>query len=299
MKIINSKIRILIIVCSLFVFSSFASESIDDILKKYDHTLRKSYFSLVQKNVMKTSKYTVKNGRMVFIGQPRAVVVESVRKLVSEETQDFYSLVRVLEPVYDKGVGLLYYEYYDTKKENDNWMYLPSVDKVRRMVSTTNDNDDSGNFLGTEFCTEDMQIRKIDDYTSKLIGEDTYDGNPVWIVEMIPTEKRSKISKYGKVIAWIDKEKYHSIKEELYDHKGNLYKQHIYKDFELVDNIWTPRNSIMINLKNNRVTTNEVQYVGHNFPMENEFFSHRTFSDFAYYERNMKEYRKNWKKSNL
>jgi Outer membrane lipoprotein-sorting protein len=281
-------------VCSLIV-SSLSAQSVSEIMVKYDYALRKTYFSLIQKNILSTCKYTVKEDHLVYIGKPRVVVVESVRKLVSDATQDFYSMVYVLEPVSDKGVGLLYYEYYDTRKDNDNWMYLPAFGKVKRIIASTNESDDSGNFLGTEFCTEDMQIRKISDYTCKILAEETFENRPTWIVEMIPTPARLAKTKYSKIKAWIDKERYLSIKEELYDHNGNLYKQHVYKNFELVNNIWTARKSMMMNLSNHRVTSNDVKYVGHNFKVSSEFFTQRTFVDFAYRERNMNEFRKYWK----
>lgn len=295
MKSIKITTIIFLSVYSLIVSSPLSAQSLEEIMVTYDNKLRKSYFSLVQKNILSTYKYAVKDGRMVYVGKPRVVVVESVRKLVNESTQDFYSLVNVLEPVNDKGIGLLYYEYYDSRKDNDNWMFLPALGKVKRMIASTNESDDSGNFLGTEFCTEDMQIRKLSDYTFKMLGEETYQDRPAWKIEMLPTAARLEKSKYSKIIAWIDKERFMSVKEELYDHKGKLYKIHIYKDFELVNNIWTPRTSTMTNLSNNRLTTNDVKLVGHNFNVANDFFTHRTFTDFAYRERNMAELRKHWK----
>jgi hypothetical protein len=279
----------MIIVCPV------QAQSVDEIMTKYDNTLRKSYLSLVQSNTLSTCKYAIKDKRLDYIGKPRIVVVESVRKLVKDDSQDFYSIINVLEPVSDKGVGLLYYEYYDTRKDNDNWMYLPAFGKVKRIISSTNDREDSGNFLGTEFCTEDMQIRKIVDYTYKTLREETYDGRPSWVIEMTPTPDKLGKTKYGKIIVWLDKDRYLSIKEDLYDHHGNLYKQHIYQNFELLDNIWTARKAMIINLFNNRITINDVKYVGYNVAVNNDFFAQRTFVDFAYRERNMEEFRKHWK----
>jgi hypothetical protein len=281
--------------CAFVLSSSLQAQSVSEIIEKYDRTLRKSYFSLAQKNILSTCKYEIDNNRLVYIGKPRVVVVESVRKLVSDETQDFYSIVNVLEPANDKGVGLLYYEYYDSRKDNDNWMYLPAFGKVKRIISSTNSRDDSGNFLGTEFCTEDMQIRKTVDYTYKLLGEEDSGGRPAWAVEMTPTPEKLGKTKYGKIVAWIDRERFISIKEDLYDHNGNLYKQHIYQDFELIDGIWTARKALIINFSNHRLTINDVKSVGYDVNVADDFFTQRTFVDFAYRERNMEIFRKQWK----
>ena len=289
---------IIVVILAIYAFalsSPLRAQSVSEIIDKYDATLRKSYFSLAQKNILSTSKYTIEDNRLVYIGKPRVVVVESVRKLVSDESQDFYSIVNVLEPANDKGVGLLYYEYYDSRKDNDNWMYLPAFGKVKRIISTTNTRDDSGNFLGTEFCTEDMQIRKTVDYTYKILGEEAYADRPAWVVEMTPTAEKVGKTKYGKIIVWIDRERYLSIKEDLYDHDGNLYKQHIYQDFEPIDNIWTARKALIINFANNRLTINDVKNVGYNLKVADDFFTQRTFIDFAYRERNMEIFRKQWK----
>jgi hypothetical protein len=295
MKSIKSITLIFLAVCGLVLSSPVQAQSVADIIGKYDHTLRRSYFSLAQKNVLSTCKYAIEKNRLVYIGKPRVVVVESVRKLVNDDTQDFYSIVNVLEPVNDKGVGLLYYEYYDSRKDNDNWMYLPAFGKVKRIISSTNMRDDSGNFLGTEFCTEDMQIRKTVDYTYKILSEETYGDRPAWVIEMSPTREKVGKTKYGKIVAWIDRERYVSIKEDLYDHNGDLYKQHIYQDFELIDNIWTARKALIINFSNNRLTINDVKYVGYNLKVADDFFTQRTFIDFAYRERNMEIFRKQWK----
>jgi len=279
----------------LMIEFSLQAQSVEEIMAKYDKTLRKSYFSLVQSNTLSTCKYAIKDNQMDYIGKPRIVVVESVRKLVKDDSQDFYSIINVLEPVSDKGVGLLYYEYYDPRKDNDNWMYLPAFGKVKKIVSSTNESEDSGNFLGTEFCTEDMQIRKVVDYTYKVLKDDSYEGRPAWVVEMTPTADKVKKTKYGKIVVWIDKDRYISMKEDLYDHNGNLYKQHLYQNFELLDNIWTARKAMIINFFNNRVTVNDVKYVGYDVKVSNDFFTQRTFIDFAYRERNMEEFRKFWK----
>jgi hypothetical protein len=228
------------LVCFIMVPYLMNAQSVKEIMIKCDSVFRKSYLTFCERTQMSSFKYIIENGSMKNIEKPRIVVIDGVTKFFGK---DYKSIAVVLEPPSEKDICLLYYEYYDSHKDNDNWMYLPALGKVKRVISSTSDNDDSGNFLGTEFCTEDMEARRVDDYTYKLLGEEIFENRPTWKIEIIPTPARLSKTKYSKAVAWIDKERYVSLRDDLYNHKGILCKQHIYKKYYLIDNtIWAAPN---------------------------------------------------------
>lgn len=288
-------LRILILTflsaCSLTASSPASAESAKDIMIKVDTVTRESYNSSAVKMKLSTCKYIVKQGSMHCTEKPRITVLESVRKDYGIDLKDTRSVSIVLEPTSDKGIGMLTYEYDAPGKDNDNWLYLSALGKVKRLISSSEDSDESGSFFGSEFSIEDMENRRIRDYTYKITGEETYDDRPVWIVESLPTPERERKTRYGKILSWVDKERYLVIKESLYDHHGKHFKQQTMKNIEKIDNVWVVRKITMNNLFTQRATIMEMVSVAFNLEVPDEFLTQRTLTDFAFRERNLVKFR--------
>ncbi len=77
-------------------------------------------------------------------------------------------------------------------------------------------------FMGSDLSYEDMTTRVLDEYTYELIGEDTLDSGPVWILESIP--KPELRSSYSRIISRVRQSDIFVPREEFYDRAGNLLK---------------------------------------------------------------------------
>lgn len=283
MKIASSCLIMLAFAGSSLAGTPGAEPTARRIMEMYDSTTRHQYKTFFNRCVLTTSKYAIKDGVMKFTGSPRVVQFEGVRKF-SNDQKDFKSTAFVFEPASDKGVSLLYYEYFISNKDNDNWMFLPALGKVKRIIADT---DGSGSFLGSEFTIEDKQTFKVDEYEYKLLGEGTFDGRPVWKVECIPTAEKLKKTAYSKKVYQLDKERLLRLREDLYNRNGKLVKVYTVKDVEFIDDVWIARVQIMNNLATRRISTVDItdqKYVSFNIPVEDEFFTHRAFTDLAYRE---------------
>ncbi|MCP4751521.1 MAG: outer membrane lipoprotein-sorting protein, partial [Proteobacteria bacterium] len=203
-----------------------SAQSARDIVVKVDEVSQESYSSSIQKMKLSTCKYGRKGRKMVCVEKPRIKVIESVQKDAGAGGKDSHSIAIILEPIGEKGIGMLTYDYDDPNLDADTWLYLSALGKVKRMVSGSDDDDSaSGSFFGTEFSIEDMESTKIDDYTYKILKETTYRKRSVWIVESVPTPKRARKTRYGKSVSWIDKERYITLKVELYNRYGKPFKR--------------------------------------------------------------------------
>ena len=60
-----------------------------------------------------------------------------------------------------RGTGLLMISYSDPKKDDDRWLYLPALKKVRRIAGESKNEY----FMGTDFTYDDMGGRGIDQDT--------------------------------------------------------------------------------------------------------------------------------------
>jgi len=141
-------------------------------------------------------------------------------------------------PMQFKGIGILSWTYMNPAKEQDAWIWLPTLKKVRKISAS--EGDDS--FLGSDFSVEDISTRRFEDETYKLIKEDNfsgytsdflkksyYQGTPCYVIEATP--KRAKWY-YAKRIIWVDKQYGTNIYEEKYDAKGNKF-QYMFRWYQI------------------------------------------------------------------
>jgi hypothetical protein len=285
--------RLLITASLSFLLAMTASaETARDIMLKVDKVARESYSSSIQKVKLSTCKYGVSANKMRCVEEPRIKVLESVQKDAGVGAKDTRSISILLEPIGEKGIGMLTYDYDDPEKDADTWLYLSALGKVKRMISSSEDSDESGSFFGTEFSIEDVETNKVDDYTYSLSKEETFADRPTFVIESIPTEKKSRKSRYGKSVSWVDRERFIVLKVNLFNRHGKPYKQLTVRNTELIDKVWISRNLTMNNLVTRRITNMDLINVAFNIEVPDEFLTQRTLTDFAFRERELVKLRK-------
>jgi len=183
-------------------------------------------------------------------GKIRERVTRAFRKYFGEEKRTilFYE-----SPKNVKDTGFLTFDYPDSKRDDDQWLYLPALRKVRRISAS----DRGDYFLGTDFTYEDIKKEtkvSIDDYTRNTIGEETIDGHRTYIVESIPVNKKiAKELGYGRVLQWVDAEIWTVRKSEFWNVRGKSLKTIQNKEIRLVQGIWTSHRIEAVNHKTNPV----------------------------------------------
>lgn len=97
----------------------------------------------------------------------------------------------------------------------NQWIYLPSLGKTRRIASS----EGSGSFMGTDFSYDDIASEdrgaELDNHV--LVREENYNGNSCYVIESKPKDSAYQ---YSKMVQWIDKANKVTWKIELYDKKG-------------------------------------------------------------------------------
>ena len=104
-------------------------------------------------------------------------------------------------------------------KDNDQWIYLPSLGKVRRIAAS----EGGGSFMGTDFSYNDIssQDRETSADSHKILREEVVNGINCYVIESTP---RDTSYQYSKMVQFIDKTKKQLRKIELYDKKGAQVK---------------------------------------------------------------------------
>ncbi|MDQ3206670.1 MAG: outer membrane lipoprotein-sorting protein [Pseudomonadota bacterium] len=285
-----------ILLAALFLAAPTASLAQDarEIMTKVDDATNHSYSSSVRRIKFQTCRYSVRGGKLSCAEKPRIVIFESFGKSrlpPGRSNNDNKGLDVIIEPISDKNTTMLSWRYAEDDKASDFWVYLPVLSKVKRIVSVA-DSGESGAVFGSEVSAEDADVKKVRDYTYKMLGEDTYRGRPVWKIEMTPTPSRLKRSFYGRIVSYVDKERFIVLKEDLYDRTGRHYKQFSVLDVKQFGKVWLATKAAMNNLTKRRITLWEQTNIVLNVDIDEEFLSQRSLTDFAYRERHMQLYRK-------
>ncbi len=104
-----------------------------------------------------------------------------------------------------KNTAFLTYDYDDPAKDDDQWLYLPALKKVKRIPST----DKSSSFMGSDFSYFDMTDRDLEDYDFKILKETKVRGHDAWMIESTPRNQQViDESGYEKTIAIVRKDNY-------------------------------------------------------------------------------------------
>lgn len=132
-------------------------------------------------------------------------------------------------PTQVKGLCSLSWTYLDPNREQDIWLWLPSLKKIRKVSQSASDDS----FLGGDFTVEDISTRRFEDETYKLVKEENFPGytsdfkkqtyykdTPCYVIEATP--KRANWY-YVRRLVWVDKAYGNNIFEEKYDAKGNKF----------------------------------------------------------------------------
>ena len=133
-------------------------------------------------------------------------------------------------------------------KDDDQWLYLPAVKRVKRISSSNK----SGPFMGSEFAYEDFSSQEVEKYTYRYLRDDQVNGSPVYVVERIPVDTNSG---YARQIVWADQSEYRIIKTDFYDRKNVLLKTLVASGYQLyMDRYWRPGQLVMTNHQTQKVT---------------------------------------------
>ena len=115
-------------------------------------------------------------------------------------------------------------------KSDDQWIFLPSLGKIRRVAAS----EGSGSFMGTDLSYDDLSSMDRDpglDNHRLLREESLGPGRDCYVIESVP---KNSSWQYSKMVQYIDKGNFAILKAELFDKKGNMVKVLENSDFKEV-----------------------------------------------------------------
>ncbi len=173
------------------------------------------------------------------------------RKKVGESNR---ILTVILEPDDVKGVAFLIWERKD--KPDEQWIYLPTVRRVRKLVPVSA----YESFLGTDFTFADLGFVNLRDRKFSLLGEETFNNVPAYKVQ---ENLAGPVFYYSRIVTWVAKDSKLPLRRDYYDAANQLWKTELYQDSAIINGVPTVLQIRMEDKQQNTSTelrVSEVQY---------------------------------------
>ena len=161
--------------------------------------------------------------------------LREIRAFGIDRGEDELQLLFYLSPADLEDTGFLTYDYDESGKDDDQWLYLPALRKTKRIASS----DRSGSFMGSDFSYADLTSRDLDQYDYTLMKETEVGGFKVWQIESVPrTKKEIKETGYTKSILFVRQDNYVVVRSVGWLKRGGRLKYMEIKALEQIDGIW-------------------------------------------------------------
>lgn len=201
--------------------------------------------------------------------------VRKMKNFSMDKGDDTQSVIFFLSPADVRNTAFLTYDYRDSNKDDDQWLYLPALKKTKRIATS----DKSSSFMGSDFTYSDMTSRDINNYTYRIAKESDVRGHKVWIMESVPkTQKTIDETGYKKSYMFIRKDNF-VIVRALHILKDKGKKKYLdVKKLEKIDGIWVAT-EIEMKTTHNKVTQHrtilKLHDVKFNQDLDDSFFTVR------------------------
>lgn len=189
--------------------------------------------------------------KMELIDKKNNIETRELRRYSRKGEEDLFKYLLIFDkPAGVKGVALLTWQNKD--KDDDQWMYLPGLKKVKRIAKGGNKNY----FMGTDYAFEDLVSENKNKFKYTRIADEVVDGQDCYVIEVYPNTKQMKKAtgyKYRKL--FVRKDLFFTVKIDYFDKRGRFFKQQILSDLvQIKGDMYRAKKSLMINDKENHTT---------------------------------------------
>lgn len=160
---------------------------------------------------------------------------------------------------------------YEDGRSDDQWIYLPSLRRVRRISS----DDKSDRFMGSDFTYDDLGDRHPDDDEHVLLREETVNGTECYVIESTPKDAGYM---YSKTITWIDKDTNIGVQKKFYDEYGDYLKILTVKEYRSIGGYDIITHTEMHDVQRDHKTVMQLSNVKVNTGISDNMFTERMMS---------------------
>jgi outer membrane lipoprotein-sorting protein len=157
-----------------------------------------------------------------------------------------YSLITFDSPADVKGTSVL--SHAGASAEDEQWLYLPSAKRVKRIASANR----ASAFVGSEFTFEDLTASESKKYSWKVVGTEACGDQKCFSLEATPKDGNSA---YAKRVLHVDTVEFRIQSTDFYDRKGAKQKTLSYGNYQKMSGkYWRAHSWTMKNLQSGKST---------------------------------------------
>ena len=191
---------------------------------------------------------------------------------LDNENGETWSLMRFTEPADINGTGLLTRDH--PGDESNQWIYLPALDRARRISSSRK----GGRFVGSDIYYEDLRKRDVEKDQHRIIGNGKIGKIDTTILESIPLDPDNSV--YSKRISWVHINTLTPLQVDYYttDSETPIKRMKVTK-LKKVQGYWTVLDSTVFDLESEHQTRLVTQAIKYDQQLPAKLFSRQTLSD--------------------
>ena len=149
-----------------------------------------------------------------------------------------------------RGVGLLTHDNIEPE-DDDQWLYLPAVRRVKRISSSNR----TGKFVSSEFSYEDLGSQEVSDYDHKWLRDEPCPENGELTCHVVENLPKNRKSGYSMRMVWMDQEELRVQRVEFYNRRGDLEKDLTFSGYKrYLDQYWRASKLSMVNRQTGKST---------------------------------------------
>ncbi len=152
---------------------------------------------------------------------------------------------------------------------DDRWLYIPSLDLVRRIAA----DDRRASFMGSDFTYEDVSGRLPVLDHHEIVGQDSVMGRAATKVKSTPKDPGT--ADYAYRYTWVGDETKLPVREEYYNKKDELVRTFEVGKIEVIEGVPTAVERTMTMVKDNQLTTITFEDISYKTSLEPDDFNER------------------------
>jgi len=179
--------------------------------------------------------YGISDLRQILIDKSGHKRIREIRSYTRDQDKDEQRILFFKSPSDVRDTGFLTYDYDESGRDDDQWLYLPALNKSKRIAN----NDKSGSFMGSDLNFSDMTRRDLDKYDFRIVKQADVKGHKTWLIESIPkTREERDNSGYKKELLFVRQDNFIVIRAVQWTSEGGRIKYMEVKELEKIDDIW-------------------------------------------------------------
>lgn len=189
---------------------------------------------------------SISHTQMILINASGQQSIRELEMKTLEGVNGDKSIATFLTPADVRGTKTLTHAH--TNSDDDQWLYLPALKRVKRIASSNK----SGSFMGSEFSYEDIGNQNYNKYTyENRVEEVDLNGIKCYKGVRVPKDINSG---YTKQVSWVAKDTFLLLRIDYYDRKNELLKTAMFSDYKQIAGVWRRGKIEMRNYQNDKST---------------------------------------------